>query len=74
MHRYIAQTPSLLRCAALVDLVGDLRAQNQPGTTQDLYPNWRVPLCDGQGNPVLVEDLPNIQLAREVLSATRGEG
>ena len=49
MHRFLALTPSALRCVALVDMVGDLRAQNQPGTTQDRYPNWRVPLCDHEG-------------------------
>ncbi|WP_273351569.1 4-alpha-glucanotransferase [Corynebacterium resistens] len=73
MHRFLALTPSALRCVALVDMVGDLRAQNQPGTTQDRYPNWRVPLCDHEGRAVMVEDLPKLQLARDVLAAARGE-
>ena len=72
MHRFLSRTPSALRCVALVDMVGDLRAQNQPGTTQDLYPNWRVPLCDHDGNPVGVEDLTKIQLAHDVLAAAKG--
>ena len=40
----------------LADAVGDRRAQNQPGTDQE-YPNWRLPLADGVGLPVLLEDL-----------------
>ena len=34
---------------SLADAVGDRRPQNLPGTT-DEYPNWRVPLCDGDGD------------------------
>jgi 4-alpha-glucanotransferase len=30
--------------------------QNQPGTV-DEYPNWRVPLGDSDGRPILLEDL-----------------
>lgn len=73
MHRFLAMTPSALKCVALVDMVGDLRAQNQPGTTHELYPNWCIPLCDHQGRAVMVEDLPKLQLARDVLAAARGE-
>ena len=47
---------------SLPDVVGDRRAQNQPGTDQE-YPNWRVPMTDEVGEPVLVEDL----LARPAL-------
>ncbi|KGM19091.1 4-alpha-glucanotransferase [Corynebacterium auriscanis] len=72
MHRFLALTPSAMRCVALADMVGDVRAQNQPGTTQDVYPNWRIPLCDHDGNAVTVEDLPNKALARNVLRAARG--
>lgn len=57
LHRFIAGTPSALTCASLVDMVGDVRAQNQPGTTRELYPNWCVPLCDGAGEALLIEDL-----------------
>ena len=73
MNRFLAMTPSALRCVALVDMVGDQRAQNQPGTTHDLYPNWCVPLCDHMGQAVMVEDLPKVKLARDVLAAARGE-
>ncbi len=32
------------------------RAQNQPGTNNE-YPNWRIPLADGKGNVVPLEEL-----------------
>ena len=41
---------------SLPDIVGDRRAQNQPGTDQE-YPNWRVPLTDGAGRPVTLEQV-----------------
>ena len=56
MHRWLADTPSLLKGVALTDLVGDVRAINQPGTDEE-YPNWRLPLADGSGTPVSLEDL-----------------
>ena len=56
-HEYVAKTPSQLVVASLVDAVGDRRPQNLPGTDQE-YPNWRVPLCDSDGEEVLIEDLP----------------
>ncbi|MDO4762033.1 MAG: 4-alpha-glucanotransferase [Corynebacterium sp.] len=57
-HAFIAKTPSALTCTALVDMVGDRRVQNQPGTSKDKYPNWCVPLTDAQGEVVLIDDLP----------------
>ena len=68
LHARAAQSPARLLAVALVDAVGDRRAQNQPGTDQE-YPNWRVPLCDAGGTPVLVEDLPDLQLPRRVIAA-----
>ncbi len=38
------------------DAVGDVRAQNQPGTT-DEYPNWRVPLAGPDGRRLRIEDI-----------------
>jgi 4-alpha-glucanotransferase len=52
----VAQSPARLIGVSLPDLVGDRRAQNQPGTDQE-YPNWRVPITDGTGRPVLLEEL-----------------
>ncbi len=54
LHRYLTQTPAKLVGAALVDLVGDKRTQNQPGTI-DEYPNWRVPLSGPDGEPLSLE-------------------
>ena len=44
--------------------MGDRRAQNQPGTDQE-YPNWRVPLTDADGCPVLLDDLDTDPFVRE---------
>lgn len=71
LHAFLAATPSALRCVALVDMVGDLRTQNQPGTTQEQYPNWRIPLCDGEGTPVTAESLASHPMAQAVLGAAR---
>ena len=56
LHRYLGRTPSRLLSLSLADAVGQVRTQNQPGTT-DEYPNWRVPLADPQGRRVLLEDV-----------------
>lgn len=56
LHRALAATPSRLLGVALTDAAGDRRAINQPGT-HDEHPNWRLPLSDGSGRPVLLEDL-----------------
>jgi 4-alpha-glucanotransferase len=70
LHRYLSRTPARLLAVSLADAVGDRRAQNQPGTDQE-YPNWRVPLCDGDGRAVLVEDLPGIAFLRRLVAAVR---
>ncbi len=74
LYGYLARTPAALIGVSLADAVGDRRPQNLPGTT-DQYPNWRVPLCDGEGRAVLLEDLekrPGIrELARVVSRADR---
>ncbi|MDO8732094.1 MAG: 4-alpha-glucanotransferase [Actinomycetota bacterium] len=56
LHRALAASPARLLGVALPDVIGDRRAQNQPGTDQE-YPNWRVPMTDANGTPVLLEDL-----------------
>ena len=71
LHRYLAQTPARLLAISLADAVGDRRAQNQPGTDQE-YPNWRVPLCDGHGRPVLLDDLPRVESLRRLVAAVAG--
>ena len=52
LYAYLARTPSMLIGVSLPDAVGQRRPQNVPGTT-DEYPNWRIPLADGEGRPVL---------------------
>jgi len=56
MHRFLARTPSRYVAAAPGDAVGDLRQANVPGTV-DEYPNWRLPIADSSGRPVLLEEL-----------------
>ena len=58
LYRYLARTPAALLGVSLADAVGERRPQNLPGTTTQ-YPNWCVPLADGDGRPVLLEDLPS---------------
>jgi 4-alpha-glucanotransferase len=70
LYAYLARTPSVLIGVSLADAVGDRRTQNIPGTV-DEYPNWRIPLCDGAGRPVLLEDLPGLPLVRAVSRAVQ---
>jgi 4-alpha-glucanotransferase len=68
LYAYLARTPAALVGVSLADAVGDRRTQNVPGTC-DEYPNWRIPLCDGEGEAVLLEDLPELKLLRVVVRA-----
>ena len=72
MYGFLRKTPALLLGVSLADAVGDVRTQNVPGT-KDEYPNWRIPLCDGEQRPVLIEDLPGSALLREVCRAVSGQ-
>ena len=72
LHRYVVRTPSVLVGIALVDGVGERRAQNQPGTDQE-YPNWRIPLADGAGEVVFVDDLPENARLGSLLAVVRNE-
>jgi 4-alpha-glucanotransferase len=71
MYGYLSLTPSVLVGVALADAVGDRRTQNIPGTC-DEYPNWRIPLCNGDGEAVLIEDLPEMPLVETVVNAAKG--
>ena len=73
LHRVVAASPARLVGVGLPDLVGDVRAQNQPGTDQE-YPNWRVPLADAEGKPVALEDLPRARLLGPLVDAVRPSG
>ena len=72
LHRVLAQSPCLLIGVGAPDLLGDVRAQNQPGTDQE-YPNWQMPIADRTGSPVFLDDFlsrpPN--LATDILGAVR---
>ncbi|HET8971258.1 MAG TPA: 4-alpha-glucanotransferase, partial [Candidatus Nanopelagicales bacterium] len=65
LHRFVALTPAAFVGVAVPDGVGDRRAQNQPGTDRQ-YPNWRVPLTDDEGRPVLLDDLPRHERLRSL--------
>ncbi|WP_135455166.1 4-alpha-glucanotransferase [Mycobacterium sp. DL99] len=54
LYRYLGRTPSKLLALSLADAVGEVRTQNQPGTT-DEYPNWRIPLAGPDGRRILLE-------------------
>ncbi|WP_449385450.1 4-alpha-glucanotransferase [Cellulomonas soli] len=70
LHRWVMATPSVLLGVSLADAVGERRAQNQPGTDQE-YPNWKVPLADGSGQVVLIEDLFDTPRLRSLVSVLR---
>jgi 4-alpha-glucanotransferase len=70
LHAFLARTPSRLVGVSLADAVGERRTQNQPGTT-DEYPNWRVPLADSDGRPVLLDDLPSSRRLRSAVDPVR---
>jgi len=72
LYGYLARTPAALIGVSLADAVGERRPQNLPGTT-DQYPNWRVPLCDGEGRAVLLEDLARRPAVRRLARAVSRE-
>ncbi|UKA75802.1 4-alpha-glucanotransferase [Arthrobacter sp. FW306-07-I] len=72
LHLLLAQAPSVLLGVALVDAVGERRVQNQPGTTEELYPNWQVPLGGPDGKPVYLDDLPGNKRFNALLAAVEG--
>ena len=71
LTRFIASTPSAMTCSTLVDMVGDVRIQNQPGTNAEQYSNWCIPLCDARGKAVLIEDLADLELFHRVADASQ---
>lgn len=71
LYGYLAKTPALLIGVSLAEAAGERRSQNMPGTTTE-YPNWRLPLCDADGTPVLLEDLPSHPGVRSVSRSVCG--
>ena len=71
LYAYLARTPSVLIGVSLADAVGQRQPQNVPGTMKE-YPNWRIPLADGEDKPVLLEDLGTHPGVRAIADAVRG--
>ncbi len=71
LHRLLLASPSKVLCAALTDAVGDRLTQNQPGTI-DEYPNWRVPLSDEAGRPLLLEQVFQSKRAARLAAVMNG--
>ena len=71
LYGYLARTPAMLIGVSLAEAVGESRPQNLPGTLNE-YPNWRIPLGDGDGTPVLLEDLPAHEGVLAVAAAVSG--
>ncbi|WP_211463951.1 4-alpha-glucanotransferase [Actinocrinis puniceicyclus] len=72
LHRFLAWTPARLIGVYLPDAVGDVRPHNLPGTSGEVYPNWRLPLADSGGRPVLLDELaahPRVRSLARVLRA-----
>jgi 4-alpha-glucanotransferase len=70
LHRFLWRTPARLVGVWLPDGVGDRRPQNVPGTS-DEYPNWRLPVADGEGRPVTLEELSSSPRLHALLAALR---
>ena len=70
LYRYLGRTPSRLLGLSLADAVGEMRTQNQPGTT-DEYPNWRVPLGGPDGRRLLLEEVFSDPRAASLCEALR---
>ncbi|MET8976193.1 4-alpha-glucanotransferase [Streptomyces sp. NPDC004539] len=73
VYRYLTRTPASLVGLWLPDAIGDRRPQNLPGTW-DQYPNWRLPIADGEGRAVSLEELaasPRLHALVEVLRSVR---
>jgi 4-alpha-glucanotransferase len=71
LYGYIAKTPARLIGVNLAEAAGETRSQNMPGTC-DEYPNWRLPLCGPEGEPLLLEDLAATGRVRAVARAASG--
>jgi 4-alpha-glucanotransferase len=71
LYGYLAKTPALLIGVNLAEAAGETRSQNMPGTC-DEYPNWKLPLCGPDGQPVLLEDLAASDRVRAVARAASG--
>jgi 4-alpha-glucanotransferase len=78
MHGLLARSPCRLVLAALSDVTLDRRQPNVPGTTDDVHPNWQLPLAepDGSGGhrPVSLEELKVSRHLARLLAVFAGDG
>lgn len=72
LYRLLARTPAALVGIWLPDGVGDRRPQNVPGTRNE-YPNWRLPIADGSGRALTLEQLTEHPRLRGLLHSVREE-
>jgi len=68
LYGYLALTPALLIGVNLAEAAGETRSQNMPGTSTE-YPNWCLPLCGPDGEPILLEDLGSCERVGRVAAA-----
>ncbi len=66
LHRFLTWAPSKMIGVSVNDLSGDVRTINQPGTHEE-YPNWRLPLADGEGKAVSLEQLMRSRRAKRLI-------
>ena len=71
LYRALQDSPCKLLAASITDAVGEKRAQNQPGTNNE-YPNWRIPLADGNGNVVPLDALFDNAKLQQLTAIMRG--
>ena len=72
MHKMLLHSPSVLLQAALVDGVGETRAQNQPGTSSE-YCNWRVPLAGPDHKVVHTDEVFDLPRVKSLSAIMNGE-
>jgi 4-alpha-glucanotransferase len=71
LYGYLALTPALMIGVNLAEAAGEIRSQNMPGTSTE-YPNWKLPLCGPDGEPVLLDELASNARVRRVAQAAAG--
>src|SRR5262249_30232567 len=67
VHAFVTRAPSKILMVQLEDLLGQVEQVNIPGTTDDIYPNWRRKL------PVGLEELAQHERASTLLEVLREE-
>ena len=68
LYQWLGRSRARLLAGSLSDVVGDVRQPNLPGTVEE-YPSWRIPVADGEGRPLLLEQLMAAPMAAQVARA-----